>query len=97
MTSTRPLRLPAPGRRSVVRWLVLGLIILLFFISPLIRLLAEWPWFGALGYQSVFGTRLLASLLLGIVTGGIAFVFLYGNLRFAQRGVAGVPQTEKST
>ena len=91
MTSPRTLRLPARGRRSAARWLVLGLIILLFFISPLIRLLAEWPWFGALGYERVFGTRLLASLLLGIVTGGIAFVFLYGNLRFAQRGVVPNP------
>ena len=70
---------------------MLGLIILFFFISPLIRLLAEWPWFGALGYERVFGTRLLASMLLGIVTGGSAFVFLYGNLRFAQRGVVPNP------
>ncbi len=91
MTSARPLRLPARGRRSAAFWLALALIILLFFVSPLIRLLAEWPWFGALGYERVFGTRLLASLLLGIVTGGIAFVFLYGNLRFAQRGVVPNP------
>ncbi len=85
------LRLPARGRRPLAFWLMLGLIILFFFISPLIRLLAEWPWFGALGYERVFGTRLLASLLLGIVTGGSAFVFLYGNLRFAQRGVVPNP------
>jgi len=70
---------------------MLGLIILFFFISPLIRLLAEWPWFSALGYERVFGTRLVATLVLGIVTGGIAFVFLYGNLRFAQRGVVPNP------
>ena len=91
MTSGRTLRLPARGRRSLVFWVMLGLAILLFFISPLIRLLAEWPWFSALGYERVFGTRLVASLLLGIVTGGIGFVFLYGNLRFAQRGVVPNP------
>ena len=91
MTSARTLRLPARGRRSVAFWLALALIILLFFISPLVRLLAEWPWFSALGYERVFATRLIGSLLLGIVTGGVAFAFLYGNLRFAQRGVVPNP------
>ena len=87
------LRLPVRGRRSVAFWVMVGLAILLFFISPLIRLLAEWPWFSALGggYERVFGTRMIGSLLLGIVTGGVAFVFLYFNLRFAQRGVVPNP------
>ncbi len=62
-----------------------------FFISPVIGLLAEWPWFSALGYERVFGTRLIASLLLGVLTGGLAFAFLYANLRFAQRGIVPNP------
>jgi hypothetical protein len=91
MTQPRQLR-PATRRRARLGlWLLLGISVLLFFISPLVRLLAEWPWFSALGYERVFATRLIASLLLGIVTGGVAFAFLYANLRFAQRGVVPNP------
>src|SRR6266487_2619714 len=86
------LRLPVRrGRRRVVLWLVVGLGLLIFFISPLVGLLAEWPWFSALGYQRVFATRLVASFTLGVLAGGVAFAFLYANLRFAQRGIVPNP------
>jgi uncharacterized protein len=85
------LRLPLRrGRRRVVLSVV-GLGLLVFFISPVIGLLAEWPWFSALGYQRVFATRLVASLTLGVLAGGVAFAFLYANLRFAQRGIVPNP------
>src|SRR5207247_4643916 len=54
-------------------------------------LLAEWPWFSALGYERVFATRLVASFTLGVLAGGVAFAFLYANLRFAQRGIVPNP------
>src|SRR5438093_8779579 len=86
------LRLPVRrGRRRVLLWLVVGLGLLIFFISPLVGLLAEWPWFSALGYQRVFATRLVASFTLGVLAGGVAFAFLYANLRFAQRGIVPNP------
>src|SRR5947208_14316502 len=86
------LRLPVRrGRRRMVVWLVVGLGLLIFFMSPLIGLLAEWPWFSALGYERVFATRLIASFTLGGVAGGVAFAFLYANLRFAQRGIVPNP------
>src|SRR6266849_9992310 len=86
------LRLPVRrGRRRVVLWLVVGLGLLIFFISPVIGLLAEWPWFSALGYERVFATRLVASFTLGVLAGGVAFAFLYTNLRFAQRGIVPNP------
>jgi len=86
------LRLPLRrGRRRVAVWLLVGLGLLIFFISPLIGLLAEWPWFSALGYERVFATRLMASFTLGGVAGGVAFAFLYANLRFAQRGIVPNP------
>jgi hypothetical protein len=91
MTSSRTLRLPARGRRRVAFWLLVGFAILFLFLSPLVRLLAEWPWYTALGYGRVFGTRWLASPLVGVGTGAIAFAFLYANLRFAQRGVVPNP------
>ena len=86
------LRLPVRrGRRRVVLWLVVGLGLLIFFISPLVGLLAEWPWFSALGYERVFATRLVASFTLGVLAGGVAFAFFYVNLRFAQRGIVPNP------
>ena len=91
MTSSRSLRLPGRRRGRLALWLVVGLSVLFFLISPLIQLLAEWPWFSALGYERVFATRLIASLLLGIVAGGAAFALLYANLRFAQRGIVPNP------
>ncbi len=91
MTSSRTLRLPGRRRGRLALWLLVGLSVLFFLISPLIRLLAEWPWFSALGYERVFATRLIASLLLGIVAGGAAFALLYANLRFAQRGIVPNP------
>ena len=91
MTSSRILRLPGRRRGRLALWLVVGLSVLFFLISPLIQLLAEWPWFSALGYERVFATRLIASLLLGIVAGGAAFALLYANLRFAQRGIVPNP------
>src|SRR2546425_2115697 len=86
------LRLPLRrGRRRVAVWLLVGLGLLIFFISPLVGLLAEWPWFSALGYERVFATRLVASFTLGVLAGGGAFALLYANLRFAQRGIVPTP------
>ncbi|MGH7521759.1 MAG: UPF0182 family protein [Gemmatimonadales bacterium] len=85
------LRLPAPRRRRLGLAIALGLALLLFFVPTLVRLLAEWPWFSSLGYARVFGTRIIAATLIGIVTGGFAFAVLYLNLRFAQRGVVPKP------
>jgi uncharacterized membrane protein (UPF0182 family) len=80
-------RLPRPvaRRRSVV--LLLIMTALLFLLPTLLRLAAEWPWFTALGYQRVFGTRIMSELVLGLGAGAAAFAFLFANLRFARRGV----------
>src|SRR6266516_902127 len=86
------LRLPLRRRRRTLALWLLGVTILVFFfISPVIGLLAEWPWFSALGYERVFATRLVASFTLGVLAGGVAFGFLYANLRFAQRGIVPNP------
>src|SRR5258705_11285689 len=100
-SSFRPmpqLRLPVRrGRRRMVVWLLVGLGLLIVFISPLVGLLAEWPWFSALGYQRVFATRLVASFTLGGLAGGVAFAFLYANLRFPQRGIVPNPVVVQAT
>src|SRR6266550_1356901 len=60
------LRLPVRrGRRRVVLWLVVGLGVLIVFISPLVGLLAEWPWFSALGYELVFALFLALAVSAG--------------------------------
>jgi uncharacterized membrane protein (UPF0182 family) len=78
-----------PRRRGLA---VLGILALLFlFLPAFVRLLAEWFWFGSLGIERVFATRLATETLLGLVVGGIAFAFLYVNLRMAQRGLVPEP------
>jgi len=71
--------------------LVVVAILLLLLLPSLVTLAAEWPWFAALGYERVFATRLVAKAILGLGAGVVAFAFLYGNLRFAQRGVVPEP------
>src|SRR3990170_4356073 len=89
MTTPRlPTRRP---RGNLGLGVLVGLAILVLFLPTLIRLAAEWPWFNSLGYGRVFTTRLVAGGLLGLVVGGVAFAFLYANLRFAQRGVVPNP------
>jgi uncharacterized membrane protein (UPF0182 family) len=86
-----PPRPPPRRRRKLGLAVVIAFALLVLFFPTLVRLLAEWPWFAAIGYERVFGTRLVASALLGVVTGVFAFVVLYANLRFAQRGVVPKP------
>jgi len=88
-----PTRLRLPVRRpNRLGLVVLAVLFVLILVLPaLIQLAAEWPWFGALGYQRVFATRLVAQVLLGGVIGGGAFAFLYTNLRVAQRGLVPNP------
>src|SRR5467141_1598045 len=88
-----PTRLRLPARRpNRLGLLVLGLLFAAIVVLPaFVQLAAEWPWFGALGYQRVFATRLVSQVLLGGLIGGAAFAFLYANLRIAQRGVVPNP------
>lgn len=86
-----PRSIAGAGRRTPGRLLLLLLAVLLLGVPPLITLLAEWPWYSSLGFQRVFATRLLGSLLLGSVAAGFAFAVLYANFRFAQRGVVPSP------
>src|SRR5262245_35121285 len=81
---------PAPRRRRLLTFII-AIMLLVLFLPSLITLGAEWPWFQALGYGRVFATQLLAKALLGVAVGGVAFAFLYGNLRFAQRGAVPEP------
>ncbi len=85
------LRLPARRPRRLTLVVLVLLSVLVLILPALVQLLAEWPWFSALGYERVFATRLVAKWLLGLGVGAVAFAFLYANLRFAQRGIVPNP------
>src|SRR5256885_5314993 len=87
----RVARLPPRRRRRLGLVVLVVLFALLLLLSNLVPLVAEWLWFQALGYERVFTTRLVAEALLGVGIGGLAFAFLYLNLRIAQRGLVPNP------
>jgi uncharacterized membrane protein (UPF0182 family) len=72
------------------------LLVAAFFLAvaglpSLVRLAADWYWFQATGFESVFLTTLVTKLLLGSAVGLLAFVFFFVNLRLAQRGMVPDP------
>ena len=80
------------ARRAVVLVGVLVAALVLFTgIPAAIDLVADWYWFSALGFQSVFLTALTTKVGLGLVVGVAAGAFVYANLRFAQRGIVPDP------
>src|SRR5689334_7039477 len=84
-------RLPPRRRRRLGLIVLVVLFALLLLLFNLVPLAAEWLWFQALGYESVFTTRLVAEAVLGVGVGGLVFAFLYVNLRIAQRGLVPNP------
>ena len=79
-------------RRFPIGVVVLIVVVVVAMAFPaLIGLVADWYWFRAVGFQVVFTTELLTKLALGLGSGVFAFLFLYANLRFAQRGVVPKP------
>ncbi len=80
-----------------MRRIVFLLIAFVLFVAvvagfpALAGLAADWYWFSALGFEVVFLKQLLWQLGVGAVVAVLAFVFFYGNLRFALRGVVPDP------
>ena len=68
------------------------LIVVLASTPSLARLAADWYWFQELGFETIFLKALGTKLALGIGIGALAFVFFYGNLRIAQRGIVPDPR-----
>ena len=71
--------------------LVVVLLVTLTSFPTMVRLLTDWYWFSALGFQSVFLTTIGTKVFLGFGVGLLSFGFFYGNLRFAQRGMVPDP------
>jgi uncharacterized membrane protein (UPF0182 family) len=81
-TTGRPPRPPRLLLLAVA--LVFALVVLL---PTLTTPLADWLWFSEIGYQRVFVTKIVAQWSIGILAAAIAFAALYGNARYALRGL----------
>lgn len=69
--------------------LVVALGLLLFILGPvLLDLSVDWQWFGSLGLQSVFGTRIGAAFEVFLAGFVVAAVFLAANWLLARRVAA---------
>src|SRR5437764_4727514 len=71
------------------RRIVLGALAVVFFAVIVVPWLAsfatDWLWYKEIHFESVFLTSLIARALLFVVTGLVAFAFLYGNIRWSRR------------
>jgi uncharacterized membrane protein (UPF0182 family) len=78
-------------RNTRPRRILLGILAVAFLVAVVFPWLAsfatDWLWFKEIHFESVFLTSLVARVVLFVVTALVAFVFLYGNLRWASRGV----------
>ncbi len=79
-------------RRGSAMLVAAALVLAVVLGGPtLVRLITDWYWFDALGYDVVFRTALITRLGLGLGAGLLAVGFFYGNLKFAQRGMVPDP------
>lgn len=64
---------------------VLLVVLFALFVLPSAAVFwTDWLWFGEAGYVEVFAKSIRAQVLTFGVTAGLAFLFLYGNLRLAR-------------
>ena len=78
-----------------LRRIALGLLaagFFVFFVMPALAGFAtDWLWYEEIRFESVFLTSLIARALLFVVTGVVAFAFLYGNIRWSRQRAGRVP------
>ncbi len=79
-------------RSALVSIVAAGVVLVAMFSVPwFVRVITDWYWFDALGFEVVFLKSLWTKLVLGVVTGVVVFGFFYANLRIAQRGLVPDP------
>ena len=80
-----------PTRGTPPRRIVLGVLATVFLVLVgfpwLASFATDWLWFKEIHFESVFLRSLIARALLFVVTGGLAFVFIYGNWRWARPAI----------
>lgn len=83
--------MPAQKRNvRLSRGAILGAVfVVLVFLVPLLAWAAgkwlDWLWFADLGQQSVFVTRIVSQLVVGVVVALVTFALFYTNMRIARR------------
>lgn len=76
---------PRPPRLLIIAVaIVFGFV---FFLPALTTPLADWLWFSEIGFQRVFVTKIVAQWSIALLSGAAAFAMLYGNARYALRGL----------
>jgi uncharacterized protein len=73
-------------RRSPVILIGAAVLLLLVFFPAIITFYADILWFQEVGFTRVYTTEIVARIALFATVALLAFAFLYGNARFAQRG-----------
>jgi uncharacterized membrane protein (UPF0182 family) len=82
----RDVRIPRPPRRFWVGAAFFALAVLIFtFASPIVWFFTELQWYNALGYQSVFTTRIALGSLLFIGSFAVALIYIVANVIIALR------------
>ena len=78
---------PQARPRVQRRWIVLGGIVLLLFISisSVVRFYTDLLWFGELGFTSVYWKILSTRVGIGVIGGLLAGVIVLANLEIARR------------
>ena len=86
ITPPREIRFPRPPRRFWIGLSLVGVAILVFiFTSPIVTVITELQWYDALGYKSVYSTRLFLQTALFVGSLVIAFGYLAANVLIALR------------
>jgi uncharacterized membrane protein (UPF0182 family) len=75
----------APQRRFAL--VLVALFFLVLAIPALAERITDWWWFREIGFERVFLLKLGAQWALGLAGGVLAFALIYGNARFALRGI----------
>ena len=72
---------PRPSRLPGGCLILVAVVVLLFILGPiLLELSVDWQWFGSLGLQSVYGTRLTAAI--GVFFAGLVVAALFFALNW---------------
>ena len=71
--------------------------VLVVVLPSLTSRIADWLWFREIGFERVFFTKIAAQWIIGLLSGAIAFAVLYGNARYALRGLVVGPARVRNT
>ncbi|XOU94612.1 MAG: UPF0182 family protein [Candidatus Kerfeldbacteria bacterium] len=72
-------------KKKSVLSIIIILLILGIFVPILVGLSADWLWFSAQGFATIFSTILLTKIILGVIIGLVTFGIIYLNFNIAHR------------